>query len=1023
MARFRAFSSDTSSSEDEPETRKVPIESPTKSTHKAPDGSDDDDNESEKENESGNEQASSSGGSSSEMHEDELDSSPIRKRGKSKAKDRNALVQDEDGEVRYAHEVNSRVSTHGTPSKSPPARPRQPKRGDPTIIPWAQHVGVDPQRMHVMQSALFRTPEDAVALRALKSKRNQPPQRTSAKALNLGSNDNDRALNRKHSRDEEGDGLRPDSRERLSFAQQVETPTFRPSRKYARVGFTSSIAYGNEGARFDAGLAMGSSFRVGWGPAGQLVHVGSICSPMSITHTSSNTSTITITKTLPTLISSRPDSSTLPSQPSVPALATKLLQHHLTHTTISPDESGAPCAIPTSSTLSASTSTRSRTHAPAASPDPLNFSSFASLFPTNDTTSPAPIFRLGSALFDPIDLQLGRSKKNSGIISPSAITPDLRNRVLVLRRKNALSKWLKDVVKPGVDADLRMQTNGSNASYTPADAAFTHLTGHQINEACTTAADGGYFKLATLLSQAGGDDLFKEDILSQIDIWKREKLVPGSTATSNGGVGLVSRGIWKIYNLLGGVIHQGETDGSQSEDVCTGLDWKRVFGLFLWYGTSVNASIADVVHAYENILLQISNGPSTIAKPIPKWAASLAKQGLPLPLGSARSSLFSGSSSSATDNLPEDPLYVLIKLFSNPALSLSKALNPLSFTPSGLDWGIGMCWHLYIILSRVMRVRDFSDRTDLARTQQKGQKGKSALSNGRSHVDSSDGSTRDDDDDDFQPEGHSPSADLLTSAYAFELESWGLVQEASFVLLHLEGSVGREKAIKDLLARSAPKLDDWMTRALVGSLKLPMTWVDEAKAMYEYDSGKFYSAYEFYISAECYNTAHDLALLELAPDAIIRKDWELLGRLFSPFNSAGRRDKIDGWFVKGQVLLDYVEIMTKLPKLLDEVASENEERATVPDAAQAADIDRLSKRAPKIIALLPDIFHRSRTVDPRHVATLEEMSKDLLKLIERAEPMLLSRIQEPTLNVLDSATKIDLVRGIGYARFLQSIEA
>lgn len=83
--------------------------------------------------------------------------------------------------------------------------------------------------------------------------------------------------------------------------------------------------------------------------------------------------------------------------------------------------------------------------------------------------------------------------------------------------------------------------------------------------------------------------------------------------------------------------------------------------------------------------------------------------------------------------------------------------------------------------------------------------------------------------------------------------------------------------------------------------------------------------------------------------------------------------------------------MTKLPKLLDEVAAENEERAAVPDATQAADIDRLSKRAPKIIALLPDIFHRNRAVDSRHVAALEEMSKDLLKLIGRAEPMLLVR--------------------------------
>ena len=62
-----------------------------------------------------------------------------------------------------------------------------------------------------------------------------------------------------------------------------------------------------------------------------------------------------------------------------------------------------------------------------------------------------------------------------------------------------------------------------------------------------------------------------------------------------------------------------------------------------------------------------------------------------------------------------------------------------------------------------------------------------------------------------------------------------MIQEAVFVLLHIEGSAGfvylywefishadqglpcrREKAIKDLLAQSAPKLDEWMTRVIVG---------------------------------------------------------------------------------------------------------------------------------------------------------------------------------------------------------------
>ena len=39
----------------------------------------------------------------------------------------------------------------------------------------------------------------------------------------------------------------------------------------------------------------------------------------------------------------------------------------------------------------------------------------------------------------------------------------------------------------------------------------------------------------------------------------------------------------------------------------------------------------------------------------------------------------------------------------------------------------------------------------------------------------------------------------------------------------------REKAVKDLLFRSAARLDEWMTRGIVGSLKIPIAWVNEAK--------------------------------------------------------------------------------------------------------------------------------------------------------------------------------------------------
>lgn len=350
----------------------------------------------------------------------------------------------------------------------------------------------------------------------------------------------------------------------------------------------------------------------------------------------------------------------------------------------------------------------------------------------------------------------------------------------------------------------------STGKYTAADAAFTLLTGHQVETASATAAEGGYLKLSTLISQAGGDETFKDDILSQLDIWKTEKLSPGSNSLigGNGQSGLVGRGVWRIYNVLSGLVHeQEESDKTREESVFVGLDWRRVFGMCLWYGTSVDASVADVVSAYERILLHNSRGPAgDIGRPVPKWAAA----GQPTaPSSSFASSAFgfgAGALRALRDVSPEDPLYVLIKLYANPALSLSSALNPLSFAPAPLDVGIVMCWHLYIILSRVMKVRDFSDRSDshvrsgksfadAARSRPRASmvngtgrgRGRGSLpSPALTEEDASDVG----DDDGAHRDGHSPSADLLASSYALELESWGMIQEAAFVLLHIEGSLG-----------------------------------------------------------------------------------------------------------------------------------------------------------------------------------------------------------------------------------------
>jgi len=183
MARFRAYVSDSSDDGSASESEKPPQYSPE-----------------EDESESESDQESSSSGSS-EMHEDELVTSRVPRNPKPK---RSNLVEDE--ETRYTPDLNDdqrpgvRVSPASSPSSST-SPPPGAAHGDPTIIPWAQHVGVDPQRMHVMQTSLFRMPEEVAELKAMK----QPAQPNLRVPL--------QTLNRKHSRDSDGDGLRVESRE------------------------------------------------------------------------------------------------------------------------------------------------------------------------------------------------------------------------------------------------------------------------------------------------------------------------------------------------------------------------------------------------------------------------------------------------------------------------------------------------------------------------------------------------------------------------------------------------------------------------------------------------------------------------------------------------------------------------------------------------------------------------------------------------------------------------------------------
>ena len=71
------------------------------------------------------------------------------------------------------------------------------------------------------------------------------------------------------------------------------------------------------------------------------------------------------------------------------------------------------------------------------------------------------------------------------------------------------------------------------------------------------------------------------------------------------------------------------------------------------------------------------------------------------------------------------------------------------------------------------------------------------------------------------------------------------------------------------------------------------------QATHALDNGEVYTAYELYLTAGLFNPAHDLAVLELAPDAVIHRDLDLLKDIFQRFE--GR--PVDDWHIRGKVRL------------------------------------------------------------------------------------------------------------------------
>mmetsp|Transcript_49038 Transcript_49038/g.91316 ORF Transcript_49038/g.91316 Transcript_49038/m.91316 type:complete len:553 (+) Transcript_49038:3-1661(+) len=162
-------------------------------------------------------------------------------------------------------------------------------------------------------------------------------------------------------------------------------------------------------------------------------------------------------------------------------------------------------------------------------------------------------------------------------------------------RKN-VTVWLQDEVKYDTRRAAQREAEERMVKGRPHMEALLHLTGNQVREATKVVAlQARDARLATLLAQGGGHLATRALLTKQLQIWSKWAVDD-----------YVLKDRMLLYQLLAGqvdeVVH--ELDPQL-------LDWRRAFGLYLWFRMPSSAPLADVLRVFESAhLREIAPAPT-----------------------------------------------------------------------------------------------------------------------------------------------------------------------------------------------------------------------------------------------------------------------------------------------------------------------------------------------------------------------------------------------------------------------------
>ncbi|RDA85723.1 hypothetical protein CP532_5941 [Ophiocordyceps camponoti-leonardi (nom. inval.)] len=275
-----------------------------------------------------------------------------------------------------------------------------------------------------------------------------------------------------------------------------------------------------------------------------------------------------------------------------------------------------------------------------------------------------------------------------------------------------------------------------------------------------------------------------------------------------------------------------------------GLDWRQSFGLRLWYAINEGDGAAAAVRMFEEDLSQDREDP-----PRP-W---FIEQGL-LPLWDDPDA-----------EKRQDLLWGLLRLYADKDADLEAVLRPENSQLSPMD--MRLSWQLGVALVSTGKVSF-------------GQNG-------------------------------SEKADASTLSYATQLTAAGEWLEAIYVLLHMHDAGARTRAIQEHLCRNGGLIgpeSEAKFSTLVDKFHIPAKWVWEARALYMRGVERDAST-EVYclLQAESFAEAHRVLVQQVAPRAIIERDYDTLSALVSQMEH--QRDSIPGWAMGGQVYSSFLTMM------------------------------------------------------------------------------------------------------------------